>query len=198
MTNNMDKKKLLLIAIVFLLFCGAGIIFIIFTNFFSAQHYSSSNNLPITSIDFTTSLYPYLLDLGKFFLTILVGVFVASLTFSEKIVNIHSSSWWAKSLLILCWLFLLLSIVCDGVGLVFLTNWFANEKVEHSQQHMLMFQFSFYAFGLAGINFGLALTSMLTAGIISFIEVTKIDNQKKSTATVAVDSTDIENEYNGA
>lgn len=114
-----------------------------------------------------------MLDLGKFFLTILVGVFVASITFSEKIVSFATASWWSKSLLIFCWVFLLVSIVCDGVGLVFSTNWFALELLEHSQSNMRMFELAFLCFGAAGITFGLALTSMLAAGIISFISEMK-------------------------
>lgn len=163
------KRTLLLIAVILLIFFGAGIILNVFMSYFTTQGKLDANELPYTTFEFTKAIYPQLLDLGKFFLTILVGVFVASITFSEKIVNFQSTSWWAKSLLILCWLFLLLSIVCDGVGLVFVTNWFTNEAIEHSQEHMTLFELAFFCFGFAGISFGLALTSMLAAGIISFV-----------------------------
>ena len=169
MLKSFDKKHFKIASIVFLLFCGAGIILLLFFKYFFQPYSTDASGLPITTIDFNSKVFPHLLDLGKFFLTILVGVFVASLTFSEKIVNFQSTSVWAKSLLILCWLFLLLSIVCDGVGIVFLTTWYANESVEHNQQNMSVFQSAFYCFGFAGINFGLALTSMLTSGVISFL-----------------------------
>jgi hypothetical protein len=161
------KKELLFIVIILLLFVGAGLVFYFAIIYFPDK--LDGNNLPITDIEFTDKMSTHLTDLGKFFLTILIGVFVASLTFSEKIVNFNSSSWLAKSLLILCWILLLLSIVCDGVGLVFISNWYANEHVEHSQSNMFMFESAFYSFGFAGVSFGLALTSMLAAGIISFI-----------------------------
>jgi hypothetical protein len=161
------KKQLLLLLIIITLFIGAGLIFYFAIIYFPNK--LDGNNLPVTTVDFTDKMTPHLTDLGKFFLTILVGVFVASLTFSEKIVNFNSSSWWAKSLLILCWVLLLISIVCDGVGLVFISNWYASEHVEHSQYNMSMFSSAFYFFGFSGISFGFALTSMLAAGIISFI-----------------------------
>lgn len=152
-----------------LIFVGAGFIFYFFIFYLPDNIKLDGNDLPVTNFNFTEKIYPQLLDLGKFFLTILIGIFVASITFSEKIVNIHSSSWWAKSLLILCWFLLLLSIVMDGVGLIFLTNWYANELIIHQQSNMEMFEMVFYIFGAAGICFGLALSSMLCAGVISFI-----------------------------
>jgi hypothetical protein len=192
------KRTILLIVVIVLIFLGAGLILNLFMNFFPTQNKLDPNDLPFTTLEFTKSIYPQLLDLGKFFLTILVGVFVASITFSEKIVNFQSTSWWAKSLLILCWLFLLLSIVCDGVGLVFVTNWYTNEVIEHSQEHMTMFELAFFCFGFAGISFGLALTSMLAAGIISFVHHKSNDNSitpKGNLIETEIIETD---NYNGA
>src|SRR5262245_9975746 len=42
-------------------------------------------------------------DLAKAFLTLLTAVLVASITFSEKIVNLDRSGWWPRSLMIGSW-----------------------------------------------------------------------------------------------
>lgn len=57
-------------------------------------------------------------DLAKSFLTLISAVFVASLTFSEKIINWHSLSKWPKRYMIACWLALLAALVLCGTGLV--------------------------------------------------------------------------------
>ena len=163
------KKPLLVLFIIVALFLGAGLVFYFLIIYFPSSSVLDSRNLPLVNSEFATKIYPHLLDLGKFFLTILLGIFVASITFSEKIVNFTSSSWWSKSLLILCWIFLLISIVSDGVGLVFLTDWYANELVEHTEDNIGIFELSSFCFAFAGISFGLALTSMLTGGIISIV-----------------------------
>lgn len=170
-----------MVSAVLVIFIGAGLIFYFFIFYLPNNIKLDENDLPITDFNFTEKIFPQLLDLGKFFLTILIGTFVASITFSEKIVNFNSSSWWAKSLLILCWFLLLLSIVMDGVGLIFLTNWYATELLQHQQSNMKIFEMVFLIFAAAGICFGLALSSMLCAGIISFISQL---NFEKSRVTI--------------
>jgi hypothetical protein len=173
MNKSSLKKSILLASIIILMFVGAGFIFYLFIFYFPTSGKFDYNGSEL-DLNFTTNMYPQLLDLGKFFLTVLIGIFVASITFSEKIINFNSTSWWAKSLLILCWILLLISIVSDGVGLVFLTNWYAVELIKHAQFHVKLFTQSFICFGLAGISFGLALTSMLSAGLISFLNNTDL------------------------
>jgi hypothetical protein len=165
------KKKswVVFLSITALLFLAAALVFYFLVIYFPTSSILSPDNFPTTNDKFATSMYPQLLDIGKFFLTILVGVFVASITFSEKIVNFATSAWWSKSLLIFCWIFLLISIVSDGVGLVFLTDWYSVEMIEHDPKNIGLFGLSFFCYAFAGISFGIALTSMLAAGIISAI-----------------------------
>ena len=162
------KKKVLLLSIIFLCFILAALL-----AYFFMYYLPDSSNLHgdpdfFSNPEFTDKIYQSTLDLGKFFLTLISAIFVASITFSEKIVNFNSSSWWSKSLLVACWILLLLSIASDGVGLVFLTQWYGF-KLINSPFPDMGFD-AFICFGLAGVFFGLALTSMLTAGIISFIK----------------------------
>jgi hypothetical protein len=162
------KKNLISISAIIILFAGAIFIFYLAIIWLQSQNINTSNEL--NSIDFLKSIYPELKDLGKFFLTLIIGVFVASITFSEKIVNFNTSSTWAKGLLILCWIFLLLSIVFDGTGLVYLTNWYTIGLLPNDGQYVINFTYAFFCFGISGIIFGFALTSLLAAGLMPFIQ----------------------------
>jgi hypothetical protein len=55
-------------------------------------------------------------DLCKDFLTLVTGILVFSLTFSEKIVNFQRSGKAAKFLLCFSWTLFILSIMCCGIG----------------------------------------------------------------------------------
>ncbi len=59
-------------------------------------------------------------DFAKAFLTLLVAVFVASITFSEKIVDLAKSGAWPKAAMIICWLALLVAVVACGTGLAYM------------------------------------------------------------------------------
>jgi hypothetical protein len=61
-------------------------------------------------------------DLSKAFLTLVVAVFVASITFSEKIIDFKTAGNWTKVAMIACWGSLLLSIVSCGTGIVYLAS----------------------------------------------------------------------------
>ncbi|MEV4781357.1 hypothetical protein [Burkholderia sp. LMU1-1-1.1] len=108
-------------------------------------------------------------DLAKSFLTILVAVFVASITFSEKIAGIAIAGIWTKTFMITCWVALLVAIVFCGCGLALMSiavGWAAHSP------HTNFFLFEFDAarlFVMSGLFFGGGLAAMLATGIISFI-----------------------------
>jgi len=88
-------------------------------------------------------------------------------------VNLSSSTWWSKFLLIFCWVLLLLSIVFTGAGLVFNASCFNQALYVPCADNLDLFELVFVCFILSGLCFGPGLSSMLAAGIISFIH--KID-----------------------
>lgn len=108
-------------------------------------------------------------DLSKAFLSLLTAVFVASITFSEKIVGIGNSGWWAKSLMILCWSLLLLAIVACGAALALMTI-AAGWATHNSSLNFWLFEYrAMSLFLTAGIFFGGGLTAMLVTGVISLL-----------------------------
>jgi hypothetical protein len=61
-------------------------------------------------------------DLSKAFSTLLTATLVASITFSEKIVDLRTAGWWAKGMMVASWAAVLLAISMCGVGLVYATG----------------------------------------------------------------------------
>jgi hypothetical protein len=109
-------------------------------------------------------------DLAKAFLTLLTGVLVASITFSEKIVDLNRSGWWARGLMISSWVLILVAIACCGSGLALMAT--ASGYASY-YPHLHFRQFEFKAVKLliaAGLSFGSGLVALLVAGIISLVE----------------------------
>jgi hypothetical protein len=61
-------------------------------------------------------------DLAKAFLTLLTAVLVASITFSEKIVDVNRSGWWPRGLMIGSWIMVLVAIASSGAGLALMAQ----------------------------------------------------------------------------
>lgn len=169
------RKQLTLTAIILLIFLGAGVIAFLVKERFQPSCYlsaTSDNRIQFEAQfneKFVANEYTEIKDLGKSFLSLLVAVFVASITFSEKIVVYNTSSWWAKALLIACWILLLLSVVLAGAGMVFLASCYNQALHMPCPENVELYATSFFSFVIAGLLFGLGLTSMLCAGIVSFI-----------------------------
>ena len=99
--------------------------------------------MSVTPAGFAKNVYSGLMDLEFFFLTILLGVFVVFQTFSEKIVNFSAATWWSKILLLLCWVFVLISIIGDETGMFFLQHCYVNETIRCDYSHRQIFEQAF-------------------------------------------------------
>ena len=99
--------------------------------------------------------YSEMKDLAKSFLTLLVGVFVASITFSEKIVDAMIS----------CWVSLLLAIVACGTGLVYLVIAYGMSVYAPESNYRFHEGRAVELFIASGISFGVGLCTMLLAGL---------------------------------
>ena len=106
-------------------------------------------------------------DLAKAFLTLLVAVFVGSITFSEKIVKLHNARRPARAATMSAWSFFLLAIIACGCGLAFIalaggmaTHYPNLNYWRHEQRAIIMW-------GVSGLAFGAGLVALLVAGILS-------------------------------
>jgi hypothetical protein len=127
-------------------------------------------------------------DLGKAFLTLLTAVFVASITFSEKIVNVKEASWWPRGVMIAAWSLLLVAIAACGCGLCFITLAAGQATYRPDLNFYELEWRSVVMFITSGLTFGSALVFLLVAGILSMldghagIEVTPRDTNAKTSA----------------
>ena len=108
-------------------------------------------------------------DLAKAFLTLLTAVFVGSITFSEKIVDIKAARSWAKCAMISCWVLLLVAIIACGTGLAYMTIAAGGVTYEPALDIFFYELRGVYLFIISGIAFGLALIVMLLAGLTAFL-----------------------------
>lgn len=106
-------------------------------------------------------------DLGKAFLTLLTAVFVGSITFSEKIVNLQKAGAGARNAMVSAWGLFLSAIVACGCGLAFIAlsagiaTYYPNyDYWRHEFRAIVMFVVS-------GVLFGAGLVALLVAGILT-------------------------------
>jgi hypothetical protein len=111
-------------------------------------------------------------DLSKAFLTLLVAVFVASITFSEKIIDLKSAGTWERTAMIMCWLSLLLAIAACGTGLVYLASVLAF-SLYNSLLAWHQMERAVILIGCSGLLFGVGLVMMLVAGMPAFLKQTQ-------------------------
>jgi hypothetical protein len=106
-------------------------------------------------------------DLAKAFLTLLGGILVTSITFSEKIVNVHNASKVPLVSMLICWLSLLCSIAFTGSGLAWVA--YGAGLISYVPEFDIdaINSYTIRSFILGGLTFGLALAAMIVAGIVS-------------------------------
>ncbi len=109
-------------------------------------------------------------DLAKAFLTLLTAVLVASITFSEKIVDVNRSGWWPRGLMIGSWIMVLVAIASSGAGLALMAQG-AGYAAYFSHANFWVFETAaVQLFITAGLSFGGGLVSLLVAGIVSLVD----------------------------
>jgi hypothetical protein len=114
--------------------------------------------------------YTEMKDLAKAFLTLVTAVFVASITFSEKIVNFSTAGWWSKGMMITSWVLLLLAIASCGLAVSIAAMGAIGAAHDPSYEFVQFGYRSAYFFISSGLLFGSALVALLVAGIISLVQ----------------------------
>ena len=123
------------------------------------------------TMDVTTFLefvYPETKDLCKLFLTLVSGILVFSVTFSEKIVNFQTAGRWARSLLLTAWTMFIIAIISGGSSLTLLFLAAEEAKTGQAGWADLMVNSGFSLFG-AGTTFCLGLLALARSGAITVL-----------------------------
>jgi flagellar biosynthesis protein FlhB len=124
-------------------------------------------NRPLIDSDlFLKYNYPETKDMCKQFLTLVSGILVLSLTFSEKIVDFKNAAAISKWMIISSWISLLLAIIFCGLGLLFITI-AAGDAVFIKRKYFQIAQRSYKMIITAGAFFIFGLILLIGTGIIS-------------------------------
>jgi hypothetical protein len=106
-------------------------------------------------------------DLCKDFLTLVTGILVFSLTFSEKIVDFQHSGKSAKILLLSSWTLFISTLISCGIGLTYLAL-AGGQAVYGSDDYYLTLANKCYAWVIAsGLFFITGLIALVLAGMIA-------------------------------
>ena len=105
-------------------------------------------------------------DMAKAFLTLVSGILVLSVTFSEKIVGFPNTPRRARWALTACWVSLICALIACGFALVLIT-YAAGEAIYGGVGYFAVAWRSWSLMIAAGIFFVAGLVSLVGAGVIS-------------------------------
>lgn len=118
---------------------------------------------------FMTADYAEMKDLAKSFLTLLIAVLVASITFSEKVVDFSKAGTWSRLLMITSWVLLLIAIVTLGAGLAFMTIGAGSATYQPNLDYQIFEAKAIPLYVIAGVAFGSGLAAMLLSGVAAIM-----------------------------
>lgn len=128
---------------------------------------------------FVTSDYAEIKDLSKTFLSLLVAVFVASIAFSEKIVNFGNAGQFARLSMILCWLLLLFAIILCGTALAYMTQAAGIATYDPYLNYWIIEDRAAGLMISSGVCFGGGLVAMMMTGIIAIMHPSSNESDSK-------------------
>jgi len=109
-------------------------------------------------------------DLAKTFLTLLSALLVASITFSEKIVDIHNAKRTPLAGMLICWLLLLLAIVLTGSGLASMALAAGYAAYYPATNYRALESHAVLLFVGGCFSFGVAMLALLVSGAVSLTD----------------------------
>ncbi len=111
-------------------------------------------------------------DLAKQFLTLIVGVLVFSVTFSEKIVDYQDASKWQKASVVATWASLIAALLCAGLGVWWmyqasLSAMYDHRSLRAGSEPVGMLVAAYTTINLGGVFFALSLMAIVTTGLLT-------------------------------
>ena len=107
-------------------------------------------------------------DFCKQFLTLVVGVLVFSLTFSEKVIGFQQASMFARLSLAIAWASMLIAIISCGIGVTFMAL-AGGQAVYGGSDYQKLASRSYKMIVVAGGSFVAALVLLMVAASASIV-----------------------------
>lgn len=164
-----------------------------------SSYRSDSTSRAIITENLINHIVPEGKDLSKSFLTLLVAVLVAGITFGDKVVQFPTARLSAKAFIISSWISLCIAIVLSGLGIIYLMLC-EGEALNMTLVHQKLYRWYFannynkpqYLDALnncirwffhSGMTFCFALFALMIAGIISNIYPPQLKQTAPETTT---------------
>jgi hypothetical protein len=109
-------------------------------------------------------------DLAKSFLTLMSAILVASITFSEKVVDVHAAGRSPLLAMISCWVLLLSALLACGAGLAMISFAAGNAAYLPHLDYRVLEGAAALLFVLAGLLFAASLIALFVSGVLSIGE----------------------------
>jgi hypothetical protein len=122
-----------------------------------------------TPKDFLAFDYSEVKDLSKAFLTLISGILVFSVTFSEKIVKFPGGKPLARRLLLMSWAFFILAILASGLALNCI--FYGASKFAHGQSDYTSWgDFSYWSLDFGGFFFVVGLICLMASAVVTYVK----------------------------
>jgi hypothetical protein len=114
---------------------------------------------------FLAFLYPEIKDLAKHFLTLVSGVLVFSVTFSEKIVPFSIATTFEKRALLTAWLLWIAAVILAGLAILF--NFLAATQMlrQHERDNRPLVRLTYAAIDAGGVCFVAGLVALALSAV---------------------------------
>lgn len=106
-------------------------------------------------------------DMAKTFLTLISVILVASITFSEKIVDVNNADLASIIFMVFCWFLLLIAVIACGTGLVYMVVAAGMATYAPDVDYREIGGKGLTLLLASGVSFVCALVSLITAGVTS-------------------------------
>lgn len=173
------KAKLFIILITLISGTGAAVVRTVFEGAFTMNRDPKAIFHRATDFNdaeaFVQHGYGEVKDIALQLITVLSGILVFSITFSEKIVRFSSSTHTIRTIVVCGWALIILAVIATGIGLAFnafalpcaLSDSHSNTMGRYQDSFYAPSELSLTAIMIGGFWFILALVCMLLAGISS-------------------------------
>lgn len=132
-------------------------------------------NAPDTIYKLTEFEWAEYKDLAKQFLTLIIGVLVLSVTFSEKIVDYQKASRWQKAAVVTTWASLIGALLCTGLSIWIMYQcalfaMYGHYSLRPNTGDVPEVDWAYISINIGGLLFGFSLICIVATGMLTLFK----------------------------